>query len=342
MTPMIGLQNIDKTYYMNSVLQCFSHSELLTNYFINSDKLPLIQNNTIAMIDPVAPQLSPHYQKLIHHLWTDEPKSSYAPYTFKKKVIKVDSSFKNFEKNNIKNFVNFIITRIHEELNFVDNSFSNKCNISLPQQPINKYDSNQVLQCYIYDFQNNFSSIISNVFYGTIQKEFECMNCRMQLFQMGQNIPNIKYKYENYYFLNFSLEEVRKYISSNQMLYMNYMNMGININNEVNLIDCFNYYQKDDIIIDYCDKCGNDNAQIISRTKLFTIPNYLIILINRRIGVQFNIKINFPEILNTNGMVINQTGNYLLYGVVKYFEYNSSSGQFAAYCRSPIDNCWYF
>ena len=126
------------------------------------------------------------------------------------------------------------------------------------------------------------------------------------------------------------------------MLYMNYMNMGININNEVNLIDCFNYYQKDDIIIDYCDRCGNHKAQIISRTKLFTIPNYLIILINRRIGVQFNIKINFPEILNTNGVVINQMRNYLLYGVVKYFEYNSSSGQFAAYCRSPIDNCWYF
>ena len=42
-------------------------------------------------------------------------------------------------------------------------------------------------------------------------------------------------------------------------------------------------------------------------------------------------------------MVINQTGNYLLYGVVKYFEYNYfSSGYFAAYCRSPIDNCWYF
>ena len=125
------------------------------------------------------------------------------------------------------------------------------------------------------------------------------------------------------------------------MLYMNYMNMGININNEVNLIDCFNYYQKDDIIIGYCDRCCNDNAQIISRTKLFTIPNYLIILLNRGKGIQFNIKINFPEILNTNGIAINP-GNYLLYGVVKHFGDSSSCGHFAAYCRSPIDNCWYF
>ena len=121
------------------------------------------------------------------------------------------------------------------------------------------------------------------------------------------------------------------------------MNMGINPNNELNLIDYFSYYQKNDKTICYCDRCGNNNAQIISRTKLFTIPKYLIFLINRRIGVQFNIKINFPELLNTNGMAINQTGNYLLYGVVKYFEYNYfSSGYFAAYCRSPIDNCWYF
>ena len=26
----------------------------------------------------------------------------------------------------------------------------------------------------------------------------------------------------------------------------------------------------------------------------------------------------------------------------KHFGDNSSSGHFAAYCRSPVDNCWYF
>ena len=341
-TPMIRLQTIDQTLYMNAVLQCFCHTKILINYFINPDKLPIIQNNSIAKIDPDTPQLSPHFQKLIHHLWAYEPKSCYAPYTFKNIVGEIDPLLQNFEANDVKYFVNFIIMRLHEELNFVDNSFLNKNNISLPQQPINQYDSNQVLKCYKYDFLMNLNSIISSAFYGTIQEEFECMNCKMLLYQMGQNIPNIKYNYQNYFFINFPLEEVRKYILSNQMLVMNYMNMGINPNNEVNLIDCFSYYQKDDIIIGYCDRCCNDNAQIISRTKLFTIPSFLIILLNRGTGIQFNIKINFPEILNTNGIPINKMGNYQLYGVVKHFGDSSSSGHFAAYCRSPVDNCWYF
>ena len=66
------------------------------------------------------------------------------------------------------------------------------------------------------------------------------------------------------------------------------------------------------------------------------------LIFNRGKGIQFNIKINFPEYLDSNGITINQCGIYQLYGVVKYFGDNSSSGHFTAYCRSPIDNFWYF
>ena len=115
---------------------------------------------------------------------------------------------------------------------------------------------------------------------------------------MGQNAPNIKYNYQNYFFINFPLEEVRKFILNNQMLFMKYQNFGINPNNEINLIDCFYYYQKDEIMLGYWDRCGNNNAQILSRNKIFTFPTYLIILLNRGKGIQFNIKIDFPELLD--------------------------------------------
>ena len=57
---------------------------------------------------------------------------------------------------------------------------------------------------------------------------------------------------------------------------------GIDPNIEVNLNECFLYHQKDNYMFGYCERCGNNNAQLLSRTKLFTIPLYLIILINRR------------------------------------------------------------
>ena len=339
---MIGLTNIGQTCYMNAALQCFNNTDILVNYFLNPNKSAFIQNNAIEIIDPDSPQLSKELYKLFVHLWADEPRSSYPPHQLKKIIGEIDPLFKNFEANDAKDFINFIVMRLHEELNFVDNSFTNKSNLQPPDENINPYDRNQVLNCYIYDFEINLNSIISNIFYGTVQGEFECLNCKAQLSRMGQNIPNIKYNFQNYFFISFPLEEVRKFILSNQMLYMNYMNSGINPNNEVYLMDCFKYHNKDEYMNGYCDRCGNNEAQILYRSKLFTIPTYLILLFNRGKGIQFNIKITFPEFLDTNGIVINPNGIYQLYGVVKHFGDSSSSGHFTAYCRSPIDDLWYF
>ena len=65
---------------------------------------------------------------------------------------------------------------------------------------------------------------------------------------------------------------------------------------------------------------------------------YLVIVI---VGIQFKIKLTFPEQFDTNGIFINSSGIYQLYGVVKHYGDSSASGHFTAYCRSPIDGCWY-
>ena len=341
-TPMIGLKNIGQTCYMNAALQCFSNTKALTSYFLNYNKLNFIINNTIIINEFEEPSLAIEYLKLIRHLWCDPPKSFYAPLEFKEKIGKIDPLFKNFEANDAKDFVNFMVMRMHEELNGVDNSLLKQANLVEPPMPINPYNQQQVLQSYLYEFQINFNSFISNCFYGTTQGEFECQNCKMRLYQSGQNMPLIKYNYQTFFFLNFPLDEVRKFILSNQMLYTKYMNSRVNPNDVVDLIDCFYYHQKDELLDCYCERCQSSNAKVISRTRLFVAPSYLIIILNRGKGRQFNIKINFPEEFDTNGIFINPSGIFQLYAVVKHFGESGSSGHFTAYCRSPIDNCWYF
>jgi len=190
-TPMIGLQNIGQTCYMNAALQCFSNTKALTNYFLNYNNLIVLKANTIIINEINEPSLVIEYLKLIRHLWCDKPKSFYAPNDFKKAIGTIDSLFKNFEANDAKDFVNFMIMRMHEELNGVDNSLIKDNSLIEPQMPLNPYNQMQVLQSYLYDFQINFSSLISNCFYGTTQGEFECQNCKMKLYQTGQNIPSL-------------------------------------------------------------------------------------------------------------------------------------------------------
>ena len=341
-TPMIGLQNIGQTCYMNAALQCFSNTKALTSYFLNYNNLQYLKSNTITISGTNEPSLVIEYLRLVRHLWCDPPKSAYAPNEFKKAIGKMDSLFKDFEANDAKDFVNFMVMRLHDELNGVDNHLTKQNNLTPPPNILNPYDQIQVLQSYLYEFQINFNSFISNCFYGTTQGEFECQNCKMQIYQTGQNLPLVKYNYQTFFFLNFPLNEVSKYILSNQMLYMKYMNSGINPSSVVNLIDCFYYYQKDEILSCYCDRCFNNNAQVLTRTKLYVAPIYLILLFNRGKGIQYNIKITFPETLDTNGLFVNPSGLYQLYGVVKHYGDSSASGHFTAYCRSPIDRQWYY
>ena len=144
-TPMIGLQNIGQTCYMNAALQCFSNTRALTKYFLNYNKLNVIKGNKIIIEEINEPSLVVEYLKLIRHLWCDNPKSYYAPKEFKEKIGKIDPLFKNFEANDAKDFVNFMVMRMHEELNCIDNDLVTKNNLNEPPMPLNPYNQGQVL-----------------------------------------------------------------------------------------------------------------------------------------------------------------------------------------------------
>ena len=64
---------------------------------------------------------------------------------------------------------------------------------------------------------------------------------------------------------------------------------------------------------------------------------------NRRQGIQYNVKINFVEELNLYNFVeYKDTGvNYQLIGVISHLRESGMGGHFIAYCKNPISNSWY-
>ena len=91
-----------------------------------------------------------------------------------------------------------------------------------------------------------------------------CYNCKI-----------ITYNVQCYNISIFPFEEVRKYKNKNQ--------------NIVDIIECFEYYQKDDYMSGanqiFCNNC-HKMSNTINKTKLIICPNVLLINLNRGKGLQ--------------------------------------------------------
>ena len=294
------------------------------------------------MSNPSAPSLSIAYKELINNLWNSPTDITYfSPHNFKEILGRLNPLFKDISANDSKDLVTFFLLQLHDELNNIDNEINNKNNNNNfdPNFQPDQYNKDQMLKYFVSDFAMNSNSIISQIFYGVIENMMECQNCKMM-----QNRNMIKYNYEKYFFLIFPLEEIRKYkisLNMNNNMMMNPQMFNIQ---EVNLIDCFNYYQKQNYITGYCNICNLDNVQLMTKTNIFSPPNTLVIILNRGKGLEFNVNLNFSEYLHLNEIIKNCDKNYRLSGVIKHLGDNSATGHFIAYCRSPVpgfNNVWH-
>ena len=318
--PLIGVQNIGATCYMNATLQCFCHIEKFVDFFKYKEQPKLIvrQNRR---------KLSSSFKLLIEHLWPNPNnpygKKNYAPKEFKYRISKMNPLFKGVAANDAKDLVNFIIMTLHEELNKAP-SKKPEINFNIDQR-----NSQLMFNIFAQNFMKENQSIISDLFYGISCNITQCGGCNTQTFN-----------YQTYFFLVFPLEEVRKFKMKNQL------NNNIN-NNIVHIFDCFNYDRNTNVMgganAIYCNYCKRTCNSLM--TTLLTVgPEILIILLNRGKGIEFNVKINFVEYLDlSNYLQFPDTGcKYKLIGVITHMGESGMGGHFIAYCLDPIStNIWH-
>ena len=114
----------------------------------------------------------------------------------------------------------------------------------------------------------------------------------------------------------------------------------------MNIYDCFEYNQKEEHFIGenamYCNVCRIQCPSMYA-TYLYTPPQILILVLNRGQGIQFKIKLEFPQEFNISPYISQNQGgiNYKLIGVITHLGESNESGHFIAHCLSPIDNNWY-
>ena len=314
---LIGLDNIGATCYMNATLQSFSNTEEFTDYFLI--KFKYNENDQTKIIS------NEFYKLLINLHHRNSGKKSYSPNDFKTILSQENPLFQGIQANDSKDLINFLLERLHKELNAAKNEEYGNYNI-------NQLNEMEVLNNFLQEFQNNYKSIISDLFYGVLETKSQCCGCK-----------NIKYNFQIFSFLEFPLEQVNIYCYQNGK--RNFINSN-GKNADVDLYECFDYYQKIDVMTGdnqmYCNICNNTFDSLYS-TSLFSGPKYLIIILNRGKNAVYECKVHFPEQLNLINYISYKNGVtvYKLYAVISHYGPSSMSGHFMAYCRNKKDNNWY-
>ena len=310
---LIGLDNVGGINYMNSIIQCFSQTEILTNYFLE-------ESNKIEQYDEDEYELTKSYLKIIEKLWLTNKNIQFNPYNFRNVIISKNKSFKDSNSEKIKDFINFILEQLHNELKNknIENDLDQNKSLDL-----NANDKEIMLKNFNEKI-NKEKTIISELFFGTIETSYECLHC-------NNNI--IYYNYEILKYITFPLEEIKSKINSN--------------NNEVTIDDCLNIISEKNLFNGekeyYCYKCKK-LTKCKYQSNIYEFPNILIIILERDKNNIFPVKINFNDIFNITRLSKNNDISqifYELYGVVTLTNQNEQKENFVAFCKSPINNKWY-
>ena len=314
----IGLQNIGATCYMNATLQALSNTDKFTTYFLTRYKFDQNDKNK---------KMSNEMYKVLINLWDEnKKKGDYPPNDFKNSLSEENSLFAGIQANDSKDLINFLIERFHQEMNLPS---PNQININ----NVNQMNEMETLNAFIKEYFSANKSIITDCFYGIIETKSTCSGCKLT-----------KYNFQIYSFLEFPLKEVNAYM--HQCGKREALVNPDGTNPDIDIYECFDYYQKLDLMTGqnqmYCNIC-NGNIDTYYGTTVYSLPNYLIINLNRGKGATYKCKVIFPEVLNLLNYVSAKNGNtsMKLYAVICHYGPSSMSGHFIAYCRHRINQKWY-
>ena len=316
---IIGLNKVGGVPYMNAILQCLIQTKSLTVSFLK-------ESNKIKTYSEDEYELSKSYLTLIKKIWGINKNIQYNPYNFKNVVISYDKSFNKSNSDKIKDFIDFILGKLHQELK------KNKINEINEIKNISNNSDKKIIYKYFLEKFEKDNSIISKELFGIVETSYKCLECNNNL---------IYYDYEILKYIIFNLEEIKSAINSK---------INKSGNNKITIDDCFQtIYNNNEFIREknyFCYNCKK-STRCKYYLKLVKLPNTLIIILDRNINKMNPIEFDFyneikimqrDESENSN----NQEISYNLNGVVTCINQNEPTEQhFVSFCKNQNNKYWY-
>lgn len=322
---LIGLKENEKIKELNPILQCLCHIKELVNYTkYNFNKIEDIQSykyfheNETSLIDS--------FKKVVEKIWPKDVKGKAKgelviiqkeeqTSDFINLIYKINPNYK--EENEF--LLNFIITRLHRELN----------KIEPPKQQIiitENINKQAAFEKYRINFAKENQSKISDFFYGTYYTKSFCQNCQKYLYDFQPYIYGIYSINQVYYYKYMTCQMGQNELYKSKMLNLY----------EVTIYDCLYFDKQIRNYFKTCNSCYFMSYYAVQNI-IFASPVILTFIFNKNMWLQ-NIRFSIDDKINISDFVEKKIyTKYDLIGII----FITYSNRYVAYCKNPIDKNWY-
>ena len=307
---LTGLQNLGNTCFMNSTLQCLSHTYELSEFLSKNEGE--YKNSLNKKSDSV---IILEWDKLRELMWSSNCKIS--PQGFVKNIQKIAKEkdkeiFTGWAQNDLPEFLIFIIDCFH-------NSMNRSVQMNIKGSAYNDTDK-LAIECYkmIKDMYSKDYSEMINIFYGT----------HMSKILDKDNNDVLSIKPEPYFMIDLPIPQVDS--------------------NSVDLFDCFNLYTTSELLSGdnawFNEKTG-EKQDVNKKLTFWSFPNILIISFrrfnNRMMKNNKNVSIPLENIDLSKYVEGYNKSSYVydVYGVCNHTG-GTSGGHYFAYVKNA-NGKWY-
>uniref|UniRef100_J3NF45 Ubiquitin carboxyl-terminal hydrolase n=2 Tax=Oryza brachyantha TaxID=4533 RepID=J3NF45_ORYBR len=166
-TGLTGLDNLGNTCFMNSAVQCLTHTSKLVDYFLGDFYKEINPHNPLGMKG----ELAYAFGDLLRKLWALD-RTPVAPRQFKGKLARFAPQFSGFNQHDSQELLAFLLDGLHEDLNRV------KCKPYYEAKDSDGRPDEEVADEYWGNHLARNDSIIVDICQGQYKSTLVCPVCR--------------------------------------------------------------------------------------------------------------------------------------------------------------------
>ncbi|GBG75434.1 hypothetical protein CBR_g20064 [Chara braunii] len=332
---LVGLENLGNTCFMNSCLQCLSHTIPLVDAFLSSDPtqphaVSRMRSGSFSASGSFTSRryvgLAQAFRGVVKQLWSGGTQyfAPVNPSEFLERVQAWAPQYCGMDQHDSQEFLRMLLDGLHEECNRV---------ATIPgYKEVNSQGDEHTLARQAWEFHKSRNdSIIQDIFCGQLQSTIECMTCRRksQCFDP---------------FLDLSLPIPKRSLSCG--------------GSSITIQDCLSAFTAEERLDGrnkyHCEHCKAPRSST-KKLSIFRLPPILVLHIKRFCGARFSsftkdstlVKFCLKGLDLTNFMGLTvasgSAGRRPVYDLYAVSNHSGSlgGGHYTAYCKTAEENSWY-